>query len=164
MNPQRMDVESYRDSLLRAAGKLSDKMYGPSEDIDSLTNVRRTVYGRISRSRLNGLLQNYDFPSPIQTASGRDLTTTSLQQLFVMNSPFIHNLAAALAAGVENEPDADSKTRALYRKILSRDPNAKELALAAAFLGGTPEPDAKQTLLEQYAQVLLSTNEEIFWP
>jgi hypothetical protein len=35
---------------------------------------------------------------------------------------------------------------------------------ASAFLGRTPDPDSKQTLLEQYAQILLSTNGEIFWP
>lgn len=164
MNPRRVDVEVYRDSMLRAAGKLSEAMHGPSEDLDAVTNVKRTVYGRISRSRLNGMLRDYDFPSPIQSSSSRDLTTTSLQQLFLLNSPFIHNLAATLAAGVENEPDAAAKTKSLYRKVLSRDPNAKEIQLAVAFLGRTPDPDAKQSLLEQYAQILLSTNEEIFWP
>ncbi len=164
MNPRRVDVEVYRDSMLRAAGKLMDDMHGPSQDLDSAVNVKRTVYGRVSRSRLNGLLVNYDFPSPILTSSGRDLTTTSLQQLFLMNSTFVHGLAAALAKSVEDEPDAAAKTKALYRKILSRDPNAKEIELAAEYLSRTPDPDSKQTLLEQYAQILLSTNEEIFWP
>jgi hypothetical protein len=148
MNPRRMDIEAFRDSLLRAAGKLSEEMHGPSEEADSLTNVRRTVYARISRARVNPLLRDYDFPDPIQTASGRDLTTTSLQQLFLMNSPWVHNLAAGLAASVENEPD---KIRALYRKILSRDP-------------GPHEPDLTALPLEQVAQILLSSNEEIFWP
>ena len=32
MNPRRMDIEAYRDTLLRAAGKLSDQMGGPSEE------------------------------------------------------------------------------------------------------------------------------------
>jgi hypothetical protein len=159
-----VDIEVYRDSMLRAAGKLSDDMHGPSQDLDQATNVKRTVYGRVSRSRLNGLLATYDFPNPILTSSGRDLTTTSLQQLFLLNSPFIHGLSAALAKSVEDEPDLAAKTKALYRKILSRDPNAKEIELASAFLGRTPDSDSKQTLLEQYAQILLSTNEEIFWP
>ena len=35
MNPRRMDIEAYRDSMLRAAGTLNDKMYGPSEDLDA---------------------------------------------------------------------------------------------------------------------------------
>ena len=35
MNPRRLDAESYRDTLLRSAGRLSDKMYGPSEDAEA---------------------------------------------------------------------------------------------------------------------------------
>ena len=91
----------------------------------------------------------------MQTSSGRDLTTTSLQQLFLMNSTFIHNLAGTLAKSVDGESDTPAKVRALYRKILSRDPSAKELDMAATFLNGSS--------LDEYAQVLLSTNEEIFW-
>jgi hypothetical protein len=72
-----------------------------------------------------------------------------------MNSPFIHNLAGTLAKSVDGESDNPAKVRALYRKILSRDPSANELDLAATYLNGST--------LEEYAQVLLSTNEEIFW-
>ena len=41
----------------------------------------------------------------MQTAGGRDLTITPLQQLFVMNSAFMHEAAAALAEAVAQEPD-----------------------------------------------------------
>jgi hypothetical protein len=155
MNPRRLDVESYRDTLLRSAGRLSTKMYGPSEDAESETNVRRTVYARVSRNRLSNFLKTYDFPDPVQTSGGRDLTTTSLQQLFVMNSPFMHAEAAALAEAVSKEPDDKAKLRSLYRKVLSRDPSVKELDLGLTYLS--------QGTIEQYAQVLLSSNEEIFW-
>ncbi len=111
MNPRRLDVESYRDTLLRSAGRLSDKMYGPSEDAESETSVRRTVYARVSRGRLSNLLKVYDFPDPVQTSGGRDLTTTSLQQLFIMNSPFMRAEAEALAAAVGSEPDDKAKMR-----------------------------------------------------
>jgi Protein of unknown function (DUF1549)/Protein of unknown function (DUF1553)/Planctomycete cytochrome C len=156
MNPKRMDIESYRDTLLRAAGRLDEKMYGPSEDIENEAMIRRTVYGRVSRGRLSNLLKNYDFPDPMQTAGTRDLTTTSLQQLFVMNSAFMHAESSALVDSVEEETDNSAKLRTLYRKILSRDPSPQELDLGLTYLAnGT---------LDQYAQVLLSTNEEIFWP
>jgi hypothetical protein len=155
MNPRRMDIEAYRDTLLRAAGELSDEAGGPSMDIDNAANMKRTVYGKISRTRINNLLRTYDFPDPLQTSAGREPTTTSLQQLFLMNSVFIHNLSGTLAKSVDGESDNAAKIRALYRKILSRDPSAKELDLAMTYLnGGT---------LDQYAQVLLATNEEIFW-
>ncbi|MDQ6705689.1 MAG: DUF1553 domain-containing protein, partial [Acidobacteriota bacterium] len=145
-----------RDSILRAAGTLNETMYGPSEDLDSQGGTRRTVYGRVSRGRMSNLLRLYDFPDPTQTSPGRDLTTTSLQQLFVMNSSFMHEQAAALAKAVDKEPDDAAKVRSLYRKVLARDPGSKELNLALSYL-------ARGTL-EQYAHVLLSTNEEIFWP
>jgi hypothetical protein len=156
MSPRRLDVESYRDPILRAAGTLNEQMYGPSEDVDRAASVRRTVYGRVSRARLSNLLKLYDFPDPAQTSPGRDLTTTSLQQLFVMNSAFIEGQSAALVKAVQGEPDDAAKVRGLYRRILSRDPSQKELALAADYLS--------RGSLEQYAQVLLATNEEIFWP
>ncbi len=50
----------------------------------------------------------------------------------------------------------NSQVTSLYRKVLARDPSERELDLAAAYL--------KNGTLEEYAQVLLSTNEEIFWP
>jgi hypothetical protein len=130
-------------------------MYGPSEDAEAETSVRRTVYARVSRGRLSNLLKVYDFPDPVQTSGGRDLTTTSLQQLFIMNSPFMRVEAEALAAAVKQDLDEKTKVRSLYRKVLSRDPSVKELDLALGYLA--------QGTIEQYAQVLLSSNEEIFW-
>jgi hypothetical protein len=68
----------------------------------------------------------------------------------------MHEAAAALAGSVAQEPDDPAKMRTLFRKVLSRDPSPKELDMALNYLAsGT---------IEQYAQVLLSTNEEIFWP
>lgn len=156
MNPRRLDIESYRDTLLRSAGRLDSTMYGPSDDVDSATNVRRTVYGRVSRGRLAGLLKTYDFPDPMQTAGGRDLTTNALQQFFVMNSAFMHEEASALAKSVEGETDNAAKLKLLYRKVLSRDPSPKETDLGLSFLTGGK--------IDEYAQILLATNEEIFWP
>jgi hypothetical protein len=104
---------------------------------------------------LSNLLKVYDFPDPVQTSGGRDLTTTSLQQLFIMNSPFMRAEAEALEAAVQQEPDAKAKVRSLYRKVLSREPSPKELDLAQGYLA--------QGTISQYAQVLLSSNEEIFW-
>jgi hypothetical protein len=156
VNTRRLDIEAWRDSILRAAGTLNEQMYGPSEEVDARGNSRRTVYARVSRGRLSDLLRIYDFPDPTQTSSERDVTTTSLQQLFVMNSVFMHTQAAALANAAQTAPDKAEQIQILYRKILSRNPTATELDRGVHFLtNGTPA---------QYAQILLSVNEEIFWP
>ena len=154
MNPRRLEVESYRDSLLRISGALNTKLYGLSEDLDGEANARRTIYGRISRSRVSNVLKLYDFPDAIQTSPNRDLTTTPLQQLFVMNGPFLKAQATALAKTVETEPDANARLRALYRKILARDPSPKEIDIGLTYLA--------QNDLANLAHVLLSTNEVLF--
>jgi cytochrome c553 len=156
MNPRRLDAESYRDSLLQAAGLLDLEMYGPSLDLDDLNNPRRTVYGRINRGRTSDILSLYDFPNPFQHSPARGLTITPLQELFVLNSPFMKRLSAALAKSMEQAPDAATRVQGLYRKILSRDPNPSEIKAGLDYLN--------QATVEQFAQVLLATNEEVFWP
>jgi hypothetical protein len=156
VNPRRLDVESYRDSLLRSAGVLDETLYGVSDDLSEETFRRRTIYGRVSRSNTSMLLKLYDLPDPNQTSPGRDLTTTSLQQLFVMNSAFMHSLGVALAEAVRGDETYELKVRSLYRKILSRDPSVEELAEGRKYL--------TQGSVERFAEILLSTNEEIFWP
>jgi cytochrome c553 len=156
MNPRRLEIEAYRDSVLRLAGTLDGKLHGVSEDLDAETNRRRTIYGRVSRGRLNGLLKLYDFPEASQTAPARDLTTTPLQQLFVMNGPFLRGQANVVASAVAGTGDSRAQLRALYRRILSRDPSALEMDLGLTYLA--------QGKLEEYAHVLLATNEVLLQP
>jgi hypothetical protein len=156
MNPRRLDIEAYRDCILQATGSLDASLGGPSTDLDQAGNKRRTVYARISRGRLSNVLQLYGFPEATMHSPGRETTTTPLQQLFVMNSPFLRDQAAALLGSVSKEPDVHAKVRALYHKVLTRDPSERELALASKYLAdGT---------LTDYAHALLCTNEVIFWP
>ena len=156
MNPRRLDAEAYRDNLLNLAGDLEARPAGLSEDLDAADNRHRTVYGRVSRGRLNTVLQLYDFPDPMMSAPQRELTTSPLQQLFVMNSPFLKDRADSLAKKVEADTDNSAKIRALYRRILEREPTGKEMDLALSYLNkGT---------VSQFAQALLATNEVIFWP
>ena len=156
MNPRRLDVEAYRDNLLQVSGDLENKAPALSLDLDSATNYSRTVYSRVNRGRLNPLLAMYDFPDPMMTAPRRELTTSPLQQLFVMNSPFLQERAAHLAQHAGAAADPSAKVRDMYRTTVHRDPTPKELDMALTYLqNGT---------LAQFAQALLASNEVIFWP
>ncbi len=156
MNPRRLDVEAYRDNLLQASGDLEIKSPGLSYDLDTPSNHLRTVYGRVSRGRLNTILALYDFPDPMMTAPQRELTTSPLQQLFVMNSPFMSERAVDLVKRVSTATEPAEQIRGMYRDALDRDPDPEELDSALTYLGkGT---------LAQFAQALLSSNEVIFWP
>ena len=156
MNPRRLDVEAFRDSLLEVSGALDEKPAALSDDLDAVESHRRTVYGRVSRGRLNTVLQLYDFPDPTMSAPQRDLTTSPLQQLFVMNSSFVKDRATELVKLVDSETENSAKVRALYRRTLERDPSPKEVDLALSYL--------QKGTLADYAQALLATNEVIFWP
>ena len=156
MNPRRLDVEAYRDCLLQASGNLDDRMGGPSNDLDQTGNTRRTVYGRVSRGRLSTVLQLYDFPDAAFHSPQREITTSPLQQLFVMNSEFVQERAVALAKNAEGELDRNAKVRGMYHRLFGRDPDESEVRLAEGFL--------EKSTLAQYAQALLATNEVIFWP
>ena len=155
MNPRRMDIESYRDSLLQASGRLDLTMYGPSQpDVDA--GVRRTVYSSISRARSNDVMRLYDVPAPLAHIPMRQATLNPLQALFVMNSAFVQEQAKALAEQVAAAPTAEAKIQSLYRKVFSRNATPDELALGEKYLGAADTA--------RYAQALLSTNEVIFWP
>ncbi len=156
MNPRRLDAEAYRDCLLQASGNLDTSLGGPSSNVDQVENVRRSVYARISRGRSSNLLRLFDFPEATMHSPSRETTTTPLQQLFILNSPFMRAQAAALLDTVSPEPDAVAKVRAMFRRTFLRDPDERERALASRYLAtGT---------MTDYAHALLSTNEEIFWP
>ena len=120
-NPRRLDIEAYRDTLLRSAGMLNEEMGGVSGDLDSDTFFRRTIYGRVSRGRMPQLMHLYDFPDATQSAPNRDVTTTTLQQIFVMNSEFVQNLADG---GGQDGGRSDRRSRA-GRPVVSPDSRAR---------------------------------------
>src|SRR5206468_8360506 len=61
MNRRRLTVEQWRDAALTASGEL-ETGGGKSMELDDPKNLRRTVYARISRLKLNDLLMQFDYP------------------------------------------------------------------------------------------------------
>ena len=155
-NPRRLDAEAYRDTLTRSAGLLDLTMGGLPGDIDEDDYYRRAVYGRVSRARRAQMLGLFDFPEATQSAPGRDITTSTLQQIYLMNSAFMQNLAEAAAKAAATATGEAEQIGALYRRILARDPTAAEMKSALSYL--------QKGTLQRYAQILLTTHEEIFLP
>jgi len=129
MNRRRLEPEAWRDAVLAAAGRLNLAMGGESVDLDDAENVRRTIYGKVSRQNAADVLRLFDFPDAKQHAEERLATTTPLQQLYLLNSPFVQRNAAAMAEAGASQP-ADVRLRELFRRILQRDPTAAETAAA----------------------------------
>ncbi|HTS29006.1 MAG TPA: PSD1 and planctomycete cytochrome C domain-containing protein [Bryobacteraceae bacterium] len=134
---KRMDAEQLRDSVMLVAGNLDRGLGGPSEDLNPAM-TRRTVYGRVSRYKLDEYLQLFDFPTPSISAEKRFTTTVPLQRLFLMNSDFMQVESEELAKRVAGEPDNRSRIRKAYQLIYGRDPKEEEIKLGIAYLHEEP--------------------------
>jgi len=142
-NRHRMTAEQVRDSLLAATGSLDTKMGGPSAPLTP-TADRRTVYGKVSRYKLDEFLQLFDFPSPNLSAEKRFTTSVPLQRLFFMNSDFMQQQAERLAKKIVNEPDNPARIQKAYRLIFGRPANDEELKAALAFITTEPIKDYEE--------------------
>ncbi len=166
MPRRRLEVEAWRDAMLAVAGKLDRGLGGPSSDLAAAENRRRTLYGSVSRHELNPLLRLFDFPDPNITADERTVTTVPLQQLYVLNSEFLIGNAKALAARLATAANDDAgRIRHAFLLLYGRSATPREVQMGLEYLtleaipvGGTP----MLTRWEQYAQVLLSTNEFMY--
>jgi hypothetical protein len=134
----RMTAEQVRDSLLFVSGALdTEKTGGPSAPLTPFFN-RRTVFGKVSRYKLDDYLQLFDFPSPNLSAEKRFTTTVPLQRLFLMNSDFMQQQGELLARRVAAQPDNTARIQKAYRLIFGRAPTDAEVKAGLAFL--TTEP------------------------
>ena len=182
MPRRRLEVEAWRDSMLAVEGTLDLTVGGPSLQLSSEDNHRRTYYAAISRHDLDSMLRLFDYPDPNATIDARMTTTVPLQQLFVLNSSYMLHQAKGFAARLNAAPgssDAD-RVRLAFALAYNRSPSAVEMSLALSFIDG-PKPggstvtasatsqQASQqnrpvslTRWEQYAQILLSSNEFMY--
>ena len=161
MNRRRLSIEQWRDSIL-AAGDNLERTGGKSLELTDKKNVRRTVYARVSRKKLNDMLMQFDYPDPNVHAAKRSATTTAMQKLFVMNNRFMVEQAKRLAKRVTGDsPDASAEqVQSIYDILYNRKPSAAELDLALGFLQLPAE--SRLTRWEQYSHALLAANEMSF--
>ena len=161
MNPRRLEVESWRDSLLAVTGEL-DQRVGGKPDGEILRSKRRTLYATISRTgdrfESDAFLRLFDFPAAVSTSASRPTSTVPQQYLFMMNSPFMNERARTLGDHLNGlkEPISERIKRA-YQQLYSRFPDPAEIELGKQWLGD----NLSSKSWHQYAQVLLSAHELI---
>ena len=137
-NHHRLDAEELRDSVLAVAGNLDLGLGGPSEDLTP-ANLRRTVYGKVSRSHLDSYLSTFDFPIPNISAEKRFITTVPLQRLFLMNSDFMQIESEALANRVlYTEPNNTARIKKVYQLAFGRLPTDQEIQIGVDYLAKEP--------------------------
>ena len=136
-NRRRMSAEQIRDSVLFVSGTLDSKMGGPSVALTPQA-TRRTVYGKVSRYKLDQFLQLFDFPAATISAEQRFSTNVPLQRLFFMNSEFMQQQAERIAEKVQEEPDNRSRVTKAYRLVFGRPPTVAEMQAALDYLAAEP--------------------------
>jgi hypothetical protein len=179
---RRLDAESIRDAMLAVAGTLDLTRPGPHpfpkfEDwnwtqhnpFKAVYDSRhRSVYLMRQRIQRHPYLALFDAPDANVSTDVRTSATVATQALFLMNSPFVRDQAAAFADRIlAQTPDA-GRVRFAVELAYGRRPDDAEVAQAldyiARFAAAATEtglaPDAAQReAWTSYARVLLTSNE-----
>ena len=171
--PRRLEAEAIRDSLLAVTGKLDTRLGGPGfsgfeVEIENVRHYfpktrfgpddwRRMIYMNRVRQEREAVFGVFDCPDFNQSVPQRTRSTTPLQALNLFNSDFVWQQAGFLAERLDAEAEspAEKITRA-YELTYNRPPQADEIAAALEFI--------EQTDWQQFARVLLNTNEFMLIP
>ena len=143
---RRLEAEPLRDAMLAVSGKLDRTMGGPGFDLfvananyvkvyNSRTDFgppefRRMVYQSKPRTELDTTFGPFDCPDAGQVSPKRTSSTTPLQALNLLNSPFAVQQAQFFAERVEREagPGIEGQVERAFQLIFIRAPGADELA------------------------------------
>jgi hypothetical protein len=148
----RLDAEVIRDLMLKASGKLSSKMYGPSVYPPQPASVsavaygatkwnvskgedryRRSLYTFSKRTAPFAAFTTFDASSGEGCIARRNRSNTPLQALTLLNDAMFVELAQHLAREVEKQA-VDKRIEYLFRKFLTRPPSANEMDLMKQYL------------------------------
>ena len=150
----RLEAEVIRDSLLKAAGLLSEKMYGPGvrpPQPAGVTEVaygapkwpvsggedrhRRSVYIYQKRTAPFAMTTTFDGPTGEVCVPRREVSNSALQALTLLNDPMFVEIAQALGQAVLAAGSDDAtRLRELGRRVLSRDFDGEEQAALMAYV------------------------------
>ncbi|MFM7517934.1 MAG: DUF1553 domain-containing protein, partial [Pirellula sp.] len=143
----------------------------PARDFEANPSItQRHIYGFVNRDIVSPLMSTFDVANPNACTAKRPETTVPQQTLFALNSEFIQDRAAKIAATTKKDPEQARSERIseLFRKILGRAPKADEGQMALTFIdesnktvieGQTADPEKGWA---QLAHALLASNEFTF--
>ena len=152
---RRLEAEGIRDSMLAVSGLLDRSMGGRGFDlfrsrggldgfppVETFTGdgLKRMIYAHKVRMEKESVFGAFDCPDAGQTMARRRQSTTPIQALNLINSPFTIQVAEAFAARVERDT-ATGDSNAIERQAtqavrlaLGRAPTEEELADSVALV------------------------------
>ena len=98
---------------------------------------RRSIYVHVKRSLLLPILESFDQAETDRSSPVRFATTQPTQALGMINSAFMNQQAAALAARVRREAGeaCDARVRRALALVTDREPSVDEVARGVALIG-----------------------------
>lgn len=178
---KRLEAEQIRDSLLVAASQLEEKVGGPSvyapipaavveatgrPDLwkvseDSRDHNRRSLYVFTRRSVPYPMFETFDMASAQTVHSRRDVTTTPLQALTLVNNDVVYKWSQALAGRVIREAGSREAAQLdrLFQILYARAPDKFEKDTLLSYLG-KHENVLKQQLATGKLAVVIPTGLE----
>ncbi|MCL4691710.1 MAG: DUF1553 domain-containing protein, partial [Candidatus Hydrogenedentes bacterium] len=150
--PRRLEAEPLRDSILAVSGALNSAMGGPGYDVfepdDSYVHIyvpkeefapgdlRRMIYQWKPRVEQDITFGVFDCPDATQATPKRVSSTSPLQALSLLNSPFMNAQAEVFAGRLKNEAGetVEDQVRRAFLLAFGREPDAEEAAASAAFV------------------------------
>jgi hypothetical protein len=153
-----MEAEPLRDAMLAVSGQLDRTMGGPGFDLFEANSnyvkvynsradfgpseFRRMVYQAKPRTELDSTFGAFDCPDAGQVTPKRTSSTTPLQALNLLNSPFAVQQAEAFAARVAREAgkSAEAQVNRAFQLIFTRPPAPEELAASVKLVASHELP------------------------
>lgn len=182
----RLDAEAIRDSMLAAAGLLNlegggegvmpplpDELVGTllkgqwktSEDVAD--HWRRSIYVFARRNLRYPIFESFDRPDAVASCAKRDLSTTAIQALQMLNSQLTIQCSRILCDRILEKSSFHEVPHAgndpidlLFRYTLGRRPTERESDLFQQFLGKSEA--SFQTRLLAACVAVLNANEFIY--
>ncbi len=159
---RRLSWESWRDSLLVAAGTLNfDSRGGPGMDpLDPSNGTRRTLYSWLDRQDVPGILRAFDIANPDTAVHVRPVTLVPQQGLVMLNSPIVIDAAKKVAERLPEESSTRARIEQLWRIVLARSPRREEVNMVQDWIERAESSSSDDFgVWAQLAQALMITAE-----
>jgi hypothetical protein len=170
---RRLEAEAIRDAMLQVSGCLNPRMGGPGYNLWQYSGYvivfnpkehlgrdefRRMVYQFKPRTQQDAVFGAFDCPDATQTMARRNVSTTALQALNLLNSTFVLDQSDRFASRLSSEAGTDPhrQVERAFRLAFGRAPTNQEAAAAERLV--------REDGLPLLCRALFNANEFVFGP